>query len=216
MAKQKSIGEAQKKLLATDFLDSLGSSNELSDLEIDASLAALYELAGYLVKTAGDELNAKGNVASGALMDSIKVLDPKYKGKSVTLDIEALKYYQFLNKGVKGTQKGSGKFAFKNNKVSTAMMFSIRKWLIREGIKARTNTGKAITKKEAKRKSITETSNKVAYAIAVSIKKKGIKKTGFMDKAIKATSSRVQAELGKAFKIDIINSLPTKIDGTNS
>jgi hypothetical protein len=62
---------------------------------------------------------------------------------------------------------------------------------------------------EKKRKSISQLNlgRQVAYAVARSIKQHGIKATGFMDKAVASTSSKVQDRLGNALEVDIINSL---------
>jgi len=206
-----SFNKAQQEIIVSKFLDSLGE--DFSDLPLDETMKALVFLAGTLINEAANNLDKKGNVASGALASSLKVLDPRMVGSSVVLDIEALFYYQFLNRGVKGTKKGSGEFAFNSPYPSKKMVESIRKWMKQAGI-ANRNVKKTASKLEVKRKSIAQLDG--AYAVARSIKQNGIKKTGFFDKAFETTNKIANQELGKALKIDIINSLPTRLDGTSS
>jgi hypothetical protein len=205
-----SITKAQAKLLAESFLDNIGD-DELKPTE---SLSALIMIAGGLVEEATRNLNKVDRVSTGALSDSLKVLDPTQLGKTVRLDIEALDYYRFVDAGVKGTRGGAGKYAFKKETVGGEFLKSLKRWIAKEGLKAKTNVGgKSITRREAKRKSITDVSTRVAYAIGVNIKKKGLKKTNFFTDAVITTQNKADDILGAALKIDIINTLP---DGLNS
>jgi hypothetical protein len=207
-----SITKAQAKLLADGFLDNIGD-DELKPTE---SLSALILLAGGMVEQAQSNLNnnTPNRVSTGALSDSITIGNPTQTGKTVRMDITALFYYKFIDQGVRGTESGSGKYAFKNNKVSKKMMTAIRKWVIREGLKAKTDVGgPSITKREAKRKTITDTSQSTAYAIAGAVKRKGIQANNFFTDAVITTQNKADDILGAALKIDIINTLP---DGLNS
>lgn len=210
-----SFTKAQADLLSSKFLDEIGSNPDFSDLPINETLKTLFYIAKLLIDEVNNNLNKSGNVASGALGDSFTVLDPVYEGKEIRLDIEALAYYQYLNRGVKGTKSGSGEFKFKYDKPSKDMVKSIKEWLDRGNKKSSNYLKKHSTSaQETKHATISDYDN--AYAVARSIKQKGIKKNGFLDKAFQATENVVQSELGKALKIDIINSLPTQLDGTSS
>lgn len=211
-----SISKAQASALADGFFDNVGSTK--GGLQPEETLAALIRSAGFLAGQAITNLNKSDRVATGALSDSIKVLDPRVvNGVNVIVDVEALFYYQFVDGGVKGTKRGAGKFSFKNDKPGRTMVNALRKWIIREGLKAKTKTGgKPITGRERFRKSITETSNSVAYAIARSIKQKGLKRTNFFDKAVRSTESKISEELSKGFKIDIINAIPNNLGDNNT
>lgn len=206
-----SIGKAQAKALAEGFFDNLGSKDELQPRE---SYSELIQIAGELVDAAQTNLNKSDKVASGALSSSLKIRSPELVGKSLRVDIEALFYWQFIDKGVKGTKGGNAnaEFSFKNNYVGKRMKEAIRKWLIREGLKAKTKTGgNPITKREGKRLSITETSNRVAYSIGVSVKQKGLKRTNFMARAVSTARGLVKDRMGKALKVDIISAIPKKL-----
>lgn len=204
-----SISKAQAKLLSTGLLDSLGSKE---DFKPRNSLTALFEVAGFLVEEAQKNLNKADKVSSGALSESITILDPERKGKIIVIDVELLYYYIFIDLGVKGTKKGAGRFSFKNDFPGKKMVKAIHKWLKKEGLKAKTNVGgKPITKREARRKSITDTSKSTAYAIARAVKQKGIKKTLFWTNAVAKTERKADDLLGEAFIIDVLDAIPSKL-----
>jgi len=204
-----SISKAQANLLSKGFLDKIGSKEGLQPKE---SLSALFQLAGFLVETAQDNLNKADKVSSGALSESIKILNPDREGKIVVVDVELLYYYIFIDQGVRGTKKGSGKFSFKHDYPNKEMVKQIQDWLKKEGSKAKTDVGgKPITKREARRKKISDTSKSQAYQAARSVKRKGIKKTLFWTNAVKATERKAENLIGDAFLIDIIDAIPSKL-----
>jgi hypothetical protein len=215
-----SITKAQAQAIADGFFDSQITDESVSDhfIRTDVGLVpkntfgALIEMAGFLVTDAQEKLNAAGRTDTGGLSESLKVVNPEVVGSKMSVQVEANDYYKFIDGGVKGTKSGSGVYAFKNDKVSKSMLFAIRKWLIREGIKGRTDRKyKGISKREDFRKSITQTSNSVAYAISKSIKQKGLKQTNFFTNAVQTTEGLVDQMIGKGFEIDIIREIPSKI-----
>lgn len=216
-----SISKAQAQALADGFFTDAISEESVKDHFIRTevglvprnSFSVLIEMAGYLVATAQENLVAADRVESGGLSESLKIVNPQViNGTVMKVEVEANDYYKFVDGGVRGTRSGSGVFAFKNEFVSKKMMIAIRKWLIREGIKGRTdNKYRGISNREDFRKSITETSQSVAYAIARSIKKKGLKQTNFFANAVTDTEQKVEQEMSKGFEIDIIRTLPNKI-----
>lgn len=205
----KSISQAQADALADDF-DFGGTSKD--EFRPAKTLGALYRIGSKLAERAADNLIKTDSVASGKGAESIKVMKPEKTGNSFSVDITMLYYLQFIDRGVKGVKGGSGDFSFKYINPSKKMVEAIKKYVKSERRKARTNVGgAAITKREKKRKSITGETKSIAYAIARSIKIKGIKKTKFMQDAIRDTKKEVKEELGQALKVDVINSIPKKI-----
>ena len=205
-----SISKAQADAIAEDF--NFGGSGK-DEFEPKASLSALYQLAGGLVEKAQANLVAADNVSSGKGAESITVLNPERVGKTVRIDISMLYYLQFVDQGVKGVKSGSGKYAFKTKFPGKKMMEAIRKWIIKEGLKSRARgQGRSITRREARRRSVTNTSQSAAYAIASSVKQKGIKASKFMEKAIRDTRKEVKSEMGGALKIDVIAAIPKKLE----
>lgn len=202
------ISQAQKQALSSGFLDDIGSNPEFSDFPIAETVKALYQLAGFLIEEANNNLQKNGNISSGALASSHKVINPEIVGKNIQIDIEALAYYAFINKGVKGTKSGSGQYSFKSAYPSKKMVEEIRGWMKRAGISTR-NIKRSVSKLERKRKSVAKIDS--AYAMAKSIKMKGIKPTGYFDKAVKSAQSRAKETLESALVVDVINILPQNL-----
>lgn len=213
-----SISNAHAEALAESFLDQIGSDRTGEGIRLKKTTSELILLAGTLVSEAQNNLNKADRVATGALSESLKILNPSKVDGGIRVDVEALYYYKFIDAGVKGTKKGSSRDGYKySNKMPPVNV--IRKWLIREGLKGKTirneklkpKTDKLISSREKFRKSITETSNRVAFAIARSIYYGGLKRTNFFAKALTTTERKADSVFGSAFEIDVINSLPNKL-----
>ena len=204
-----SISSSQASFLASGKISDYGSSKEFEPRE---SLSALVKLAAMLVENAQENLNAAGQVSSGALSDSIQATAPIEKGNTLHIEVHALDYYDYVNKGVRGTKGGasSANYAFKNNFPSEAMVTAIDKWLKHGGaVTQHVLKRHTISKTESKNASISDLDN--AYMVARSIKIHGIKGSGYFDKAVKLAQSYAKDILGKALAVDIINTLPNKI-----
>lgn len=205
----KSITEAQANALAEGFFDGLGE-----DFKPTKSLSKLFLVCGKIVEEAQNNLNSADRVSTGALSESLKIIDPVIEGKNVRIDISMLYYWKFINDGVKGVKSGrpSSKYSFKNLYPSKKMVKAIRRWVIKEGIKAKAKgQGKPVTKREGKRRNITDTTTSTAYSIARSVKAKGLKKTNFFTNALKEGNKYAKEQIGKGFKVDIIDAIPKTI-----
>lgn len=208
------IGQAQAAALADGFLGSLGSSKD-AEFVPEASLTALINLAAILITNVHINLQQSNQVSSGKLSDSFKVQNPTGTPKAITLKIEAASYYDFQNKGVRGTRGGSsgGNYSFKNESPSKDMVKAIEDWMKRGGMStAIVPKQHTLTGHESKQKSISELNS--AYGVARKIKIKGIKGTGYFDKAVKIAQQYAQEVLGKGLVVDIINALPKKLNTT--
>lgn len=207
-----SISSAQASFVSSGNISDFGSDKDFTPRE---SLSALVKLSAMLVENAQSNLNASGQVSSGALSDSIQASEPITNGKGLHIDISALDYYDYQNKGVRGTKGGgsSGNYAFKNNFPSEAMVSAIDKWMKRGGMATR-NVTKTVSKQETKNKAISELS--ADYEVARSIKIHGIKGSGYFDKAVKLAQAYAKDILGQALTVDIINSLPKKLNNGTS
>jgi hypothetical protein len=205
-----SISKVQAEALAEGFLDNLGSSKD--ELQPRSSLTEIILLAGELIEDAQDNLVAGNNIASGALSESLVADNPQVIGKKFTIDILMNFYGRFLNKGVKGTRSGhsSAGYSFKNEFPSKKMVSAFVAYLKRAKVSTRTvKKNKGYGKHELKNKTLPEVQH--AYALARTVKMLGIKKRGFLDKAISSTRRKVSDRMGKALSIDVINSIPKKI-----
>ena len=193
----KSINQLQAELLSSGTLDKLGASQQ--DF---ASLGTLPVLEQYLILAAAnfiqkvkDNIEVLGISDTGSLSDDIAQGDliKQPNGYSISLGYprgsKAAKYYDFVNKGVRGVKSGTpnSPYAFKNIGVGRAMLQNIKSWVDRNGIR---RNDVAITRRQATRQSLSNMvseasrSKNLAYAVAVNIKKRGLRKTGFFDSAV--------------------------------
>lgn len=207
-----SISKAQAAALADKFLDDIGTDDK-AGLRPKETFAEAVLLAGELIEDAQQNLNSSNNIASGNLSASLIAHDPYKVGATMQVDVYMNFYGRFINKGVKGTRSGSSSagYAFKNEVVSKKMYKAISDWLTRGkistmSVKKYTGHGKHETKQKGL--GVLAEADK-AYAVARSIKMKGIRGTGFLDKAVTSTTKKVADRLGAALRIDVINSLST-------
>jgi hypothetical protein len=104
---------------------------------------------------------------------------------------EAAKYYDFVNKGVKGFNTGTPnspyRFRSAYPSINGPMVTAIQKWVKRNSKLARREDQKYnLSGLQKKRKSVSElnTGRTTAYLIARKIKQRGLPRTGFFDDAI--------------------------------
>ena len=193
----KSINQLQAELLSSGTLDKLGASQQ--DF---ASLGTLPVLEQYLILAAAnfiqkvkDNIEVLGISDTGALSDDISSGELVKESNGYSIEVgyprgsKAAKYYDFVNKGVKGVKSGTpnSPYAFKNIGVGREMLQNIKSWVDRNGIR---RNDVAITRRQATRQSLSNMvseasrSKNLAYAVAVNIKKRGLRKTGFFDSAV--------------------------------
>lgn len=193
-----------------DFLGTIGNQDRGDGVTMNNTAMALVRLADFLIDKAANNLQSKGHVASGDTISSMNAGPIEVDGTKMFLDIEILKTYKFLDLGVKGTEGGTGKFKFKTKYANKKMALALLKWMRKRSISSKY---KAISKNEQKNQRIkkmvssAENLKRLAYAVSVSIKKKGIKPTYFFTKAVAATKAQSRKEFASAIKLDIIESL---------
>jgi hypothetical protein len=125
------------------------------------------------------ELDASNSNATGNLRASMDWRVRSYPGR-ITATLEMPDYYTFIDLGVKGTESDPGTFGnyqYKHNFASRAMIDAISQWISFKAIRVRTSNQQSTQNVLSQRKSM-------AFAIATSVKKKGIKGTQFYSKAI--------------------------------
>jgi hypothetical protein len=205
-----SISQSQLHLIKSGQLDLMGEDvssyktvtfNDLADTM--ARLGAKY------VERLVSNLNKADASSSGKLSDSITNLDVTLFGSVYTVEIEAAKYAKFLDEGVDGWAKSRGsQYKFKTRGVDPQgeMVKSVKEWLLREGKFSR-NVKTQLSKRESKQKSLVDATTKQAISVAYMIKRQGIKPTHFWRDTTREMKQIVEVELGKALKVDIVNSL---------
>jgi hypothetical protein len=219
----KSVKQLQDEVLS--YLDSQGQSkaafedvNKLQGVEKLLVLSA----ANFIIKVQ-ENLNQSGRVDTGALSTDIESGEVVTGGGSVSITVgypagsKAAKYYDFVNKGVSGTRnKIDSPYSFKNERVG-GLRNAIEGWLKRNKLASRNESQKknlsSVQRKRKRLSKMVSESSRVkslAYAVSVSIKRKGLKKTGFFDKAAKFAFGRefndaVAKIIGREVVINIRN-----------
>lgn len=196
-----SITKSHAKALADGFLDNLGTGKD--NFAPKEALSEIFLIAGTFIQNAQGYLT--GHNASGNLSKSLQIVNPSAKGCDVEMDL----YGQFLNDGVRGVKSGAGKYAFKNLYPSKAMLKSLKK-SISLAKKSTSITDRQRTTSRNEKKNI-NTADAFAWGAAVNIKKKGIKAVHFINNAERQLLDEMDGRLAKAFKIDVLNSLPPKL-----
>jgi hypothetical protein len=185
-----SISKAQIQALRDNFIQSLGGSFDKykgGELPVLEDTLALY---GKAFNDKITEILDKENItSSGRLAEPALPIITKF-GTGYILSLgyepgsEASKYYDFVNKGVKGTknEKADSKtpYAFKGNKKAVPVS-SIEKWLGYNKLKS--VSVKKYTKLGTETKAI-EGKKSLAFLIARSIHRKGLKSTRYFDRAV--------------------------------
>ena len=193
-----------------DGLGNLGSSSRDENLSLNNIEAVLFDFLVDFIQKGKDNLQANESVNTGGLVDSFKGR-VTFAGSKYTATVSLADYYDFVNKGVQGLGPGNkntdSPYAFRTKSVSKPMMESIRKWMIREGLKLTREDAPKFGGMQKKKSSTLFKENKttsLAYAIAASIKRKGLKKTEFFDKAYASAVPSLQENLAKAMKEDVL------------
>lgn len=170
-----------------------------------------------------DNLTKANKIDTGGLIDGITQgeLIKTAQGYEITLGYKkgskAAKYYDFVNKGVKGTASESKApnspytFKYEYPKWGGEFHKAILNWYRRNASYGRKETQKKnLSGLQRKRKKLlkmvdAEKSKKsLAYATAISIKRKGLKTTGFFDKAMEQSFGKnFTQQLSKAIGRDI-------------
>jgi hypothetical protein len=219
----RSISSRQRDYLKTLHLDQIGSGKDsFGPVQLDQVEEILIGLAEIFVKAASDGLNVAHAIDTAALHDSIQFDAVQYDGRIYAVEISVLDYYKFVDEGVKGlvsTPPGaeSSPYKFRSYFVSRKFKNSIRKWLIRHSLKAtarpvrKDNFKYALgTERKAKPFSEVAKTDALAYAVAMSIKKKGIKATHFWKKAEEAIREQITAAGADMAQVIFINELTRK------
>ena len=218
-----SISKAQIQALRDSFIQSLGGSFDKykpGELPVLEDTLALYgkafndKIVEILDK---DNITSSGRLAEPALPIITKfgtgyILSLGYEPGS-----EASKYYDFVNKGVKGTknEKADNKtpYAFKGNKKAVPVS-SIEKWLGYNKLKS--VSVKKYTKLGTEAKAI-EGKKSLAFLIARSIHRKGLKSTRYFDRAVAQIFNKEFIEnIAIAVGGDVQIQIKQAINGNNS
>lgn len=194
----KSAKFIQDEILAK-YINQIGAEGtgfeQFTELPITEQMIIAY--AANFIKKVQENLRKLDKIDTGTLEKDVSQGELIKSGGKYELDVgypansQAAKYYDFVNKGVKGFISGTpdSPYSFKNAKPSMngPMVTAIQKWIKRQGITSRKETkSTTISSIQRKRKSISELNKgrETAWLVARSIKRKGLPKTGYFDSAV--------------------------------
>jgi hypothetical protein len=178
----------------------------------------IIRFASIFIKRVQDNLIKANRVDTGTLSTDITEGELIKQGSSYSLDIgyptssEGAKYYDFVNKGVKGFKSGqpNSPYRFRSAypSMNGPMVNAIQKWVKRNALSSRREDQRFnLSGLQKKRKSVAQlnTGRTTAYLIARKIKQRGLPKTGFFDNAVdEVFNQQFYDKMGKAIGADLI------------
>jgi len=205
------VKRQQAAFIKEQFLNRFKNGYNLQDPKTLPILERMLVQAGLdFNQTIRKNLEKAGAISSGDLLD-VNAPIVYQDGDGYTLEVgyplgsKQIKYYDFINQGVKGVggknakpKKASGKYSYKSRFPNRKMAAEIFSWLnkARKSLRADNLDLSKVQKKRRKLKKIlSEADNKkrLAYAVSSAIKRDGIRATYYFDRAIKEN-------FGKDFK----------------
>jgi hypothetical protein len=178
----------------------------------------IIRFASIFIKRVQDNLIKANRVDTGTLSTDITEGELIKQGSSYSLDIgypassAGAKYYDFVNKGVKGFKSGqpNSPYRFRSAypSMNGPMVNAIQKWVKRNALSSRREDQRFnLSGLQKKRKSVAQlnTGRTTAYLIARKIKQRGLPKTGFFDNAVdEVFNQQFYDKMGKAIGADLI------------
>lgn len=206
-----SISKPQAQAIADGFLNSLGEK-PMKEGDMPVAERLLKDFGADFILTAQKNLRANGSIASGNIND-IRMNFSKF-GTTYTISLgypksePASKYWDFVNKGVKGTKniKADSKTPYKFNPSKKSIPIAAAQgWLGYNKLKV--TAVKPYRKLGVETKAI-DAKKSLAYVLARSIHRKGIMSTHYFDNAQKEVFGKnfyevMEAALGKDIQIKI-------------
>jgi len=201
-----SLREAQEKASNVAFYTNVGTERsevQMLPLNVVEAMIGLYTIK--FIEEANQNLAQTNSVSSGKLQDSLGFKNT-FTGQKYTVDYLAEDYFRFVDEGVQGTGPGSinntSPFRYKNKMPPPN---AIEKWLKQNRGKGRVSDVRKYGSEGVEKKSIkTNISDKtLSFIIARSIKRKGLKATGFWSKAWAETFKDFDQQMSKALGEDI-------------
>ena len=178
----------------------------------------LIAYAARFIFAAQNNLKKANKVDTGTLEKDLSQGDIIRQGSTYSIDIgypvdsAGAKYYDFVNKGVKGFKSGqpNSPYSFKSAypSMNGPMVTAIQKWVKRNALSQRREDQRFnLSGLQRKRKSVAQlnTGRTTAYLIARKIKQRGLPKTGFFDNVVdEVFNQQFYDKMGKAIGADLV------------
>lgn len=229
------MNRAQAQFIKERFLNRFTGSFQRIDPNTFPVLEQILFQAGLEFNdTVRRNLEKAGAINTGALTE-VSVPQVDQNGDVTTLQVgyplnsKQIKYFDYINQGVKGVggkkakpKKNSGKYSFKSPRPSYFMANAIARWLsnARKSISADRVDLSKVQKKRRKLTSIVDAAKsrrRLSFAIASAIKRDGIRGTYYFDRAVtKVFNKQFQEAIETAIGADIIIQIRQENYGNNN
>lgn len=190
-------------------LDGLGSNDRGDNVTLSATAQKLLEVADCILVTSSKNLQRNGNVDTGRLDRDMYAGDIEVNGSVLGLNIWVPQYGIYLDQGVNGTEVNHGSpFSYRGKMPPAAKLLAWARRRANRAVKYKPTS--KLERKDNKINKMVSDANKyrsLAFAMAKSIQKKGIKPTKFFSKAVAGCAAKFKKTIGEGLRIDVINSL---------
>jgi hypothetical protein len=206
-----SISQAQAAFLKAGGLET-GGIDRPAMRKVDPMQEILSKYIVEFLQTASDNLNKTDSITTGNLEQSLD-FDITRTAGGYRIDFKALDYYKFVDKGVRGAgrslKNSTSPYRFKNIMPSKSHITAIEKWIVTNRLTAKARDVRKYGSIGRERKAIPATQSRktLAFVIARSIKREGLKATNFWTSAFDKTFQDFGAEMTKALGQTITVSL---------
>ena len=197
------VNRQQAQFVREQFLNRFkGQYNIIDENKFPVLEQILFAAGLEFNETIRKNLEKSGSIASGGLAD-VSAPQIYQEGTNYVLGLgyplgsKQMKYYDFINQGVKGVggkkakpNKNSGKYSFKTPNPSYFMANAIARWLrdAKRKVSAdRLDLSKVQKKRRKLSKMVDEATSrrKLSFAISSKVKRDGIRATYYFDRAVK-------------------------------
>ena len=206
-----SIAQAQAAFLKAGGLET-GGIDRPAMRKVDPMQEILSKYIVEFLQTASDNLNKTDSITTGNLEQSLD-FDITRTAGGYRIDFKALDYYKFVDKGVRGAgtskKNSTSPYRFKFLNPSKSHVTAIEKWIVTNRLTAKARDVRKYGSIGRERKAIPATQSRktLAFGIARSIKREGLKATNFWTSAFDKTFQDFGQQMTKALGQTITVSL---------
>jgi hypothetical protein len=206
-----SLEQIQAKFLKAGGLET-GGINRPGMRQVDPMQELLGKYIFEFLDAASENLEKANSISTGNLNESLDYDIIRTAG-GYRIDFKALDYFKFVDKGVRGAgtskKNSTSPYRFKGIMPSKSHIAAIEKWIVINRLTAKARDVKKYGSIGRERKAIPATQSRktLAFLIARSIKREGLKATNFWTSAFDKTFQDFGAEMTKALGQTITVSL---------
>lgn len=208
-----SIAQAQAKIRDSDYEGwGVAMSAFVPKKTMPLALQLVTEYVEAFERMTANKLNVLDRVDTGSLASSIKFETTETKN-GLIIEVFVNDYYKFVDKGVRGVSSKNinttSPYRFKYANPSKSHVEAMRGWIRRNGLKSRAKDVQKYGR--IGRENRQPEDLRLAKIIARSIKKKGLRETGFWTDSINEVFKDFDIKMSQALGIDIVVNLQNMV-----